>query len=263
MSIFDSFGGSFFAWFQDDVLPYLLGTLFIIIILLGVILNSVLITTLRKRNLLDIRPNMFVFQLAILDLISCILFLLPATVVAFMKRWVLTDYVCKVHGVLFTLCYLVMFWLLTILSIERVMRAKNFDLHDKLFLKSKAVTLFSVLIWFLAASVASIPISGWVPVSYNFYQAACVPVFSGNISYLCIVFVLGFCVCFVVYLITYIIIFIARKKKLEKQNMMMKILIKTKRHSCQNQRVQIIKRQLVAIRMWQRRKTQTGDLFRK
>jgi heme/copper-type cytochrome/quinol oxidase subunit 3 len=55
-----------------------------------------------------------------------------------------------------------------------------------------------------------------VPVSYNFYQAACVPVFSGNISYLCIVFVLGFCVCFVVYLITYIIIFIARKKKLEK-----------------------------------------------
>jgi hypothetical protein len=66
------------------------------------------------------------------------------------------------------------------------MRAKNFDLHDKLFLKSKAVTLFSVLIWFLAASVASIPISGWVPVSYNFYQAACVPVFSGNISYLCI-----------------------------------------------------------------------------
>ena len=215
-AVVSSVSGSFFIWFQDDVLPYLTGSLFIAIVIVGIILNGMLITTLRKRNLLKIRTNWFLFELTIVDFISCIFFIGPAVWVAFNRKWQLGDYACKVHGILFTTTYLVTFWLLLTMGVERALITKNFDLHDKIFSSSKYVTLISVLLWIGSVGIAAIPLTGWVTISYDFYQASCVPFFTDNVYYLSIVFVLGICSCFISIIISYVIIFTSRRKKLAK-----------------------------------------------
>lgn len=214
-STVDAFGGSFFNWFQDEVLPYMLGSLYIVVMILGIVFNAILITTIRKNNMLEIRTNRFMFELAILDLISCILFIFPSIIVAFMKQWKLSDYVCKFHGTVFTFCYMVTFGFLIVMSVERATRAKNFDRHDRFFLRSKATAYVSALIWIIGLCVACIPHTGWVSISYDFYHAACVPEFGNNVYYLAIVFTFGICFCIVSYTVTYALIFSARKRQLE------------------------------------------------
>lgn len=215
-AVVSSVSGSFFIWFQDDVLPYLTGSLFIAIVILGIVLNGMLITTLRKRNLLKIRTNWFLFELTIIDFISCVLFIGPAAWVAFNRKWQLGYYACKVHGLLFTSTYLVTFWLLLTMGVERALITTNFDLHDKIFSSSKYVTLISVLLWFGSVGISAIPLTGWVTISYDFYQASCVPFFTDNVYYLSIVFVLGICFCFISIIISYVFIFMSRRKKLAK-----------------------------------------------
>lgn len=215
-AVVSSVSGSFFIWFQDDVLPYLTGSLFIAVVIVGIILNGMLITTLRKRNLLKIRTNWFLFELTIVDFISCIFFIGPAAWVAFNRKWQLGDYACKVHGILFITTYLVTFWLLLMMGVERALITKNFDLHDKIFSSSKYVTLISVLLWLGSVGISAIPLTGWVTISYDFYQASCVPFFTDNVYYLSIVFVLGICFCFISIIISYVIIFKSRRKKLAK-----------------------------------------------
>lgn len=215
-AVVSSVSGSFFTWFQDDVLPYLTGSLFIAVVIVGIILNGMLIATLRKRNLLKIRTNWFLFELTIVDFISCIFFIGPAVWVAFNRKWQLGDYACKVHGILFTTTYLVTFWLLLTMGVERALITKNFDLHDKIFSSSKYVTLISVLLWLGSVGISVIPLSGWVTISYDFYQASCVPFFTDNVYYLSIVFVLGICFCFISIIISYVIIIKSRRQKLAK-----------------------------------------------
>lgn len=214
-SAVDAFGGSFFNWFQDEVLPYMLGTLYIIIMIFGFILNGVLITTIRKKNMLEIRTNQMILELAITDLVACILFIFPAIIVAFWRKWQLSDYVCKFHGTIFTTCYLISFGLLILLAVERVVRAKNFDIHDRFFLRSNGIKYLSVLIWFIAVAIACIPHSGWVKISYDFYQASCIPEFGNNSAYVAIVFTFGIGFCLITYFISYAMIFYARKKQLD------------------------------------------------
>ena len=215
-SVVGSFGGSFFTWFQEEVLPYLIGTLYIIVLILGIVLNSIMITTIRKRNLLEIRTNKFVFELTILDLISLIGFIFPAIIVAFMRNWKLSNYVCQIHGTVFTMCHMSTFGLLIAMSVERAVRAKNFDLHDRFFLRSRSVTWISILVWVVSLGIATIPQTGWVSISYDFYQAACIPSFRNNVYYLSIVFTFGLGFCFIAYFVTYSLIFSARLKKLKK-----------------------------------------------
>lgn len=215
-SVVGSFGGSFFTWFQDEVLPYLIGTLYIVVLILGIVLNSIMITTIRKRNLLEIRTNKFVFELTILDMISLIVFIFPAIIVAFMRNWKLSNYVCQIHGTVFTMCYMSTFGLLIAMSVERAVRAKNFDLHDRIFLRSRSVTWISMLVWVVSLGIATIPQTGWASISYDFYQAACIPSFGSNVYYLSIVFTFGLGFCFIAYIVTYSLIFSARLKKLKK-----------------------------------------------
>ncbi|CAG2244734.1 unnamed protein product [Mytilus edulis] len=101
------------------------------------------------------------------------------------------------------------------MSVERATRAKNFDRHDRFFLRSKATAYVSALIWIIGLCVACIPHTGWVSISYDFYHAACVPEFGNNVYYLAIVFTFGICFCIVSYTVTYALIFSARKRQLE------------------------------------------------
>ncbi|XP_061164471.1 G-protein coupled receptor moody-like [Saccostrea echinata] len=211
-SIVSSFGGSFFQWFQDEVLPYLLGTVIVIVIIVALILNILLIITLRKRNMLRFPCNRFVLELSVMDLIAVFLILFPSMVAAFAKAWYLTDYFCYVHAGLIIWFHLVTFGLLSVMFVERMVKITNTDLYVKVFNSSRVVTLISALVWTFTALITGVALTPWLTISYNFYHAACVINLDDNIYYTIIVLMFGMVASIIICIVTVVKIFKHKKQ---------------------------------------------------
>lgn len=217
-SIVSSFGGSFFKWFQDEVLPYLLGTVIVLVIIVSCVLNVLLIVTLKKRDMMRYPCNRFVLELSVLDLVAVALVLVPSLVSAFAKTWYFGDYFCYVHAGLIIWFHLVTFGLLAVMFVERMVKITNKDLYIKVFNSSRVVSLLSALVWIFTALVTGVAASPWLTISYNFYHAACVVNLDDNIYYTAIVMSLGMVASLIVCIICIVKIFKSKKKAAEKES---------------------------------------------
>nr|XP_034300659.1 trace amine-associated receptor 3-like [Crassostrea gigas] len=217
-SVVSSFGGSFFKWFQDGVLPYLLGTVILIVVIVSCSLNILLIVTLKKRDMMKYPCNRFVLELSVMDLLAVALILLPSMVAAFSKTWYFTDYFCYVHGGLILWFHLVTFGLLSVMFVERMVKITNTNLYAKVFTSSRVVTLLSALVWVFTLLVTGVSASPWLTISYNFYHAACAVNLDDNIYYTSIVIVLGMVASLIVCIVCIVKIFMFKKQAAEKAN---------------------------------------------
>lgn len=217
-SVVSSFGGSFFKWFQDGVLPYLLGTVILIVVIVSCSLNILLIVTLKKRDMMKYPCNRFVLELSVMDLLAVAFILLPSMVAAFSKTWYFTDYFCYVHGGLILWFHLVTFGLLSVMFVERMVKITNTNLYAKVFTSSRVVTLLSALVWVFTLLVTGVSASPWLTISYNFYHAACAVNLDDNIYYTSIVVVLGMVASLIVCIACIVKIFRFKKQAAEKAN---------------------------------------------
>lgn len=215
-SIVSSFGGSFFQWFQDAVLPYLLGTVTIIVIIVALVLNILLIVTLKKRNMMKYPCNRFVLELSVMDLVAVAFILIPSVVAAFAKAWYLTDYFCYVHAGLIIWFHLITFGLLSVMFVERMVKITNTDLYARVFNSSRVVSLLSVFVWSFTMLVTAAGLSPWLSVSYDFYQASCVIHLDDNIYYTLIVIMFGLVASIITCIVTVVKIFRHKKQAAEK-----------------------------------------------
>ncbi|KAJ8306979.1 hypothetical protein KUTeg_015063 [Tegillarca granosa] len=216
-SVVNSFGGSFFSWFQDEVLPYLIATVDILIIIICFILNILLIVTLKKRKLFSLPSNGLVFQLVLVDLICCVVVLIPGTVVAFLKFWPLTNIGCSIHAIAGNWLYLLTFCFLSILMIERTVKQTNLERYDKTFASTRFVVGISLVVWGFCLVVAVVPVTRWGTIAYDFYHAACIVYHTENIYYLTIIFVLGIGLSIMVVVISLILIYREKREYLKQK----------------------------------------------
>ncbi|KAK3099209.1 hypothetical protein FSP39_001012 [Pinctada imbricata] len=203
----DSFGGSFFQWFQTDVLPYIIGSVCIIVFIATLVLDIILIMTLKKRGMLKYPCNRFVFELAVMDLLAAFFVVIISGVVAFMKSWELGSYVCSTHAVAITWFYLVTFGMLTVLFLERTIKIKKPELYERIFQSSRCVNIMSITVWVVDLGIACIALTDWVKVEYNMFHAACVVKYVDNVYYLILIFMLGVGFSTITCFICYFIIF--------------------------------------------------------
>lgn len=206
---------SFLNWFQNDILPYFVATFDLITITVGFILNVVLVVTFRKRGLLKEPSSHFVFMLCIADFIAFACVLLPTIITSFARAWILSFPVCYIHGTMITLMLYVSFLFLNLLAVERAVKLTNKELYEKIFESKKFMRILIVVIWLLSATVAYITIAGIADVKYDFYHQGCMIDYMTSYILLNAHFITTFGASFIIMIICYAVIFVARHRALK------------------------------------------------
>jgi uncharacterized membrane protein len=187
------------------------------VIIVSLVLNILLIVTLKKRNMMKYPCNRFVLELSVMDLIAVAFILIPSVVAAFAKAWYLTDYFCYVHAGLIIWFHLVTFGLISVMFVERAVKITNMDLYVKVFNSSRVVSLMSVLVWGFTMIVTAVGLTPWLSVSFNFYHASCVIQLDDNIYYTLIVLMFGLVASIITCIVTVVKIFKHKKQAAEKE----------------------------------------------
>ncbi|CAC5414567.1 unnamed protein product [Mytilus coruscus] len=131
-----------------------------------------------------------------------------------MASWELTSYFCSAQGVVFIFVYLSNYAFVALLCIERVVKVRNEGFYETLFEPKWKPAVIAFAVWILNLGIAAIPLSGWIEISYDTYQAACIPKLSRSLYYLVGIFVVSLGVVFIVGVCTFPCIL---NTKIEKQ----------------------------------------------
>lgn len=174
-SFVDTIADSFLRWFQSDILPVCFAIVDILVIIVGLVLNILLITTFRKRGLFVEPSSHFLLMMIIVDFISYVFLLIPNIISAFAKEWILSEPVCRIHGAALFFAVFSTFGFTTILSIERTVKLCYIDgqVYDKLFNNEKVRAVMNSVVWGVAALVAFLPATGVGDINYDFYHQGC------------------------------------------------------------------------------------------
>ena len=208
---------SFLTWIPSGILPYFLVAMCSITTISSIILNVLVVRTLKKRNSLRIPFGRFFLQLTIVDFIACVAILIPTCVVAIMSSWKLTTYACYSQGVIANFLYLNSFTIISLMTIERRVKLTNEGFYKTLFDPKWKVVVLSIFVWIINLGITAIPISNWIEISYDFYHAACTVRFDEALYYLVGVFSVGLALAFCVGLCTFPCIFHKRVKEIKRK----------------------------------------------
>ncbi|XP_063416028.1 putative uncharacterized protein DDB_G0282133 [Mytilus trossulus] len=115
-----------------------------------------------------------------------------------MASWELTSYFCSAQGVVFIFLHLSDCTFVALLCIERVVKVKNEGFYQTLFEPKWKTAVIAIVVWILNLCIAAIPLSGWIEISYDTYQAACIPKLSRSLYFLVGIFVVSVGILFVV-----------------------------------------------------------------
>lgn len=206
---------SFLNWFQNDILPYFVASFDIITIVVGFILNVMLIVTFKKRGLFKESSTNFVFMLSVSDFIAFVLVLLPTIIAAFAREWLLSFPVCLLHGSMMVLILYVSFSFLAILTVERAVKLSNPELYEKTFDSKTFVSILTIAIWILSCVVAFVNIADIAEIKYDFYHQGCMLNYLSSFVLLNIHFGTTFGVSLLILIVSYSIIFEARRRALK------------------------------------------------
>jgi hypothetical protein len=183
----------------------------------SIILNVLVVRTLKKRNSLRIPFGRFFLQLTIVDFTACVAILIPTCVVAIMSSWKLTTYACYAQGVIANFLYLNSFTIISLMTIERRVKLTNEGFYKTLFDPKWKVVVLSIFVWIINLGISAIPISNWIETSYDFYHAACTVRFDEALYYLVGVFSVGLALAFCVGLCTFPCIFHKRMNEIKRK----------------------------------------------
>ncbi|KAK3085897.1 hypothetical protein FSP39_010208 [Pinctada imbricata] len=216
-SLVDTFSDSFFTWFKETVLPYLLASICILLVIASIILNSFVLHVLRKRKIASDPKNRFLIQLIIVDFLACTLVLIPAIVTAIAKEWLLSTPVCYIHAILMNWFFLVTFGLVTAAIAQQTFIQVKPVIGESVFNSNCKVSVISLFIWILHLVIAVSPTFGFVTVDYDFYHASCIVFLDESIIYLSSVFAVGILIPTVFTIVFFSMIFNLRRRKVNEK----------------------------------------------
>ncbi|XP_052792149.1 5-hydroxytryptamine receptor 1F-like [Mya arenaria] len=215
---------AFLEWFRNDILPVCSALFNVAVIITGVILNVLLLVTIRKRGLLHEPSSHFLLAFCIADFISYVLLLLPNVITASIGDWVLSQPFCQIHGAMLFLVVFANFGIVTVLTLERAIKlCRNDDtLYAKMFENAKMRNILIVAVFVVATLLAFIPVTGAGDIQYDRYHEGCRLDYVAGPAFLIVHFLLTIVLSLVAAVVSYSLIFHTRKNALIRNRLIKK-----------------------------------------
>lgn len=176
------------AW-KSSLLTIMLVAAFIF----ATILNSLLIFVFVRSKKLRKAPNLFLVNLAVVDLFAAVCWLIPAIVASARWNWPFGGALCRLHGFAGTFTFSMNMFTLTVIAFEKFLKIMSPRKHSDAFYNKTITMVVVVSLWLLATVVAFMPLIGWGVFKFFNYQLQCVTDFVESVSHLNFFFVNAFC----------------------------------------------------------------------
>ena len=215
-SFVDTLTGTFFTWFNSDILPVCAATVDTLVIIVGFVLNVLLIVTFRKRGLFLEPSSHFLLMMCLVDFMSYVLLLIPNIITSIVKEWILTDPVCKIHGGISFYLVFCSFAFSSVLCVERTVKlcCPDGEKYEKIFNNKRTRSLVIGAIWVVAGIVGFLPATGIGNIHYDFYHQGCWLNYTTSPVFLIVHFVLTCVFPTITVIVCYSLIFKSKHKAL-------------------------------------------------
>lgn len=161
--------------FTDYGQRIFISVLLILISLSGIFGNSLVMFAVYISRKLRNATNVFVVNLALADLVSCLCII--AQFIALLSRngWPLPEWICTVAATSLMTCVGVSLYTLGVISINRfVLITKTVQDYQKIFGYKRSITIWLSLIWTIPVLVVNVPlVVGFGAVGYNSKYHSC------------------------------------------------------------------------------------------
>ncbi len=146
--------------FEDETQRVVLGCVFCLVAVLGLVGNTMVILAVVLSKKLQTRTNAFVVNLATADLISCLTSPFAAVALFSMNGWPLPGLVCSVSAAVYYISLGCSVMTLTTIAINRyVLITKHMHTYQSVYTPKKIAAMM-VLTWLYPALVCSFPLFG-------------------------------------------------------------------------------------------------------
>jgi len=185
--------------------------LFIIIAVVG---NCSVLYVIRHYKKLKTIPNLFVFNLAIADLLFALTGMPMILVTTIAKGWILGGFLCNVSGFLNTFTCTTSIWTLVMISLHRYFAVAKASEIKRIYTRRRTYIILA-LVWLFAFAISIPPVFGWSKfiAGSNF----CTIDGKSSMSYSVFVLALDYFIPFFIMVGLYITIFVLLRK--HEQNM--------------------------------------------
>ena len=201
----------FLTWMQQDIIPVCVTTIDICIIIVGVILNIILMVTIKEKGLMNEASTYFVWHLGIVDFIAYGLGLLPTIITAIAGKWILSEPVCQIHGAVLSLLMFTNFIFLSVLAIERGVKLWKRHLRESVFEVRKYCQIIATCVWTISGLLGFLPVIGVADIRYEFYHQGCMLDYEASPVFLLINFMLTAVASTIIFCVSFGCIFHVRR----------------------------------------------------
>ena len=130
-----------------------------VILILGLLLNSLVFATFAvHRRLFSKKENVYIFSMALSDLLCCAVSVPTSLISNISKKWMFGSIGCNVHAFVATWCGLVS---ITHLSALALNRHEAINALQQQILVDKRALLVVTMLWLYSFSFAIAPVAGW------------------------------------------------------------------------------------------------------
>jgi hypothetical protein len=170
-----------------------LGTVLIVIFILTVVLNIfVLFVFFRVKRPIRRPPNYFLASLAFADLITAVLWVIPALVAAIVWEWEMGKHFCNFHAFVQMWGYCMNMHFFVTIMFEKFCKILFPSKHKDAFYNKKIVVIIILALLVFDTVISFLPHVGWGRIAFFSYQFQCVPDYEFNSSHLMFVFIVTY-----------------------------------------------------------------------
>jgi hypothetical protein len=171
----------------------IIGVILVLMFIVGTIWNLfIIITFFVKHHLLREPANIFLLNVAIVDLLLCMTAMVFSFVTAFAQEYVFGDNdvarcaVCDLDGFFFIFLIFLSLHLLTALSVDRFLLLSR-PLRYKQYMNRWKAILICVIMYVICFIVAILPVAGFGQYEFNLSLSACLPRFTPTSNFIYLV----------------------------------------------------------------------------
>lgn len=192
---------------MDEPTRFGVGTGFSVIIIAGLVFNIILLLVYSRRKLLRQAPKYFLINLAIIDIISALLWTSFSAISALMGSWKLGTRLCQLQEFTMSFCFLVNMHTFMILALERCLFLLKPSKHREICMNTVIVIVIASL-WLFDGIISIFPFTGWGEISYFENQFQCSMDTEKNTRQMKFATAIGVGIPLVVMIATYILMFV-------------------------------------------------------
>ena len=182
----------------------LLTILLLAALLATLIFNALFMFVFARSKKLRRAPNLFLLNLAVVDLLTAVFWLLPAIVASAQWQWKLGGPLCRLHGFVGMFGFSMNMFTLSVIAFEKFLKIFAPSRHSDAFYNYTITMIVVVSLWLLSLVVSFMPLVGWGRIKFFDYQLQCVTDYVESVTHLNFYFVNAFCLPLVVMVALYL-----------------------------------------------------------